>query len=104
MVRPTADGVEACLLNGAVCVGYAQMDADDDVEGLTAAALIDGAPRTGPEERAVVLRWLATLSASARLVYLAPDCDERAAVRVAAEAVLAERRAANTAARETSEV
>jgi hypothetical protein len=70
VVRPGPHGLEVFVLDRAVLVRQAVLTPGDDRETACPRLLDTGEPRTGPDDRPVVLRWLGAQQPPARLIYL----------------------------------
>jgi DNA polymerase III epsilon subunit-like protein len=75
VIRPMPPrGVEAFLLERAICIAWGVLEAQGDVPTFARALLETAQPRTRPEDADVVLRWFGAQRPPAQLVWL-PDDD-----------------------------
>jgi DNA polymerase III epsilon subunit-like protein len=73
VLRPTPAGTEGFLIDQGICQRWVPPRTDEEPSQFAAQLLADGAPRTLPEDRDVVLRWFGAQRPPARLVYLPED-------------------------------
>jgi DNA polymerase-3 subunit epsilon len=74
VVRPGPGALEVFVLDAAVLIGQAVLTPAEDLDAACARVLADTPePRTQPDDRDVVLRWLGAQQPPARLVYLAEE-------------------------------
>ena len=73
VLRPTPDGIEGFLLDHGILQAWVVVPVDDAPTALAVKLLAKTAPRTGAEDRDVVLRWFGAQHPPACLVHLPDD-------------------------------
>ncbi len=73
VLRPTSTGIEGFRLEYGILQAWVVVPSDADATPLAAKLLAETTPRTGPEDRDVVLRWFGAQRPPACLVHLPDD-------------------------------
>ena len=73
VLRPTSTGIEGFRLEYGILQAWVVVPSDVDATTLAAKLLAETTPRTGPEDRDVVLRWFGAQRPPACLVHLPDD-------------------------------
>jgi hypothetical protein len=95
VLRVDASGIEGFLIDHGVFRAWAVLHEDDiGLSRFAAELLADVEPRTGPDDRDVVLRWFGAQRPPSKLVYLG-DNDSQAAADAIVDAASALARWAN---------